>query len=93
MQWNKEQIEKYGVNLIAILHDYHHLKKQGIPLFIEDFEQLAEYGGWGCRAGRSSLAVAPDGSVSPCSKFLGLEDEAGKMDHRQRERGDRSQTA
>ena len=76
--WSKKQIEKYGLNLVAILHDYHELKRQGIPLFIEEFEQKNEYEGWGCRAGKSSLAVAPDGSVSPCSKLLGLEDEAGR---------------
>jgi uncharacterized protein len=78
VQWSKKQIEEYGLNLVAILHDYYQWKKQGAPLFIEDFEQLDEYGGWGCRAGKSSLAVAPDGSVGPCSKFLGLEDEAGR---------------
>jgi uncharacterized protein len=78
IQWSKKEIESYGLNLVAILHDYYQWKTQGIPLFIEDFEQLDEYGGWGCRAGKNSLAVAPDGSVSPCSKFLGLEDEAGR---------------
>jgi len=77
-QWSKKQIEKYGLNLVAILHEYYEWKKRGVPLFIEEFEQVDEYGGWGCRAGRTSLAVAPDGSVSPCSKLLGLEDEAGR---------------
>ena len=78
IQWSKQQIEEYGLSLVGILHDYYQWKKQGVPLFIEDFEQLDEYGGWGCRAGKSSLAVAPDGSVSPCSKLLGVEDEAGR---------------
>jgi uncharacterized protein len=78
VQWSKKQIEQYGLNLVAILHDYHEYKKRGLPLFVEELEQQDEYVGWGCRAGRTSLAVAPDGSVSPCSKFLGLEDEAGR---------------
>ena len=77
-QWSKKQIEQYGLNLVAILHDYCEWKKRGLPLFIEEFEQQDEYVGWGCRAGRTSLAVAPDGSVSPCSKLLGLEVEAGR---------------
>jgi uncharacterized protein len=77
-QWSKEQIAKYGLNLVAILHDYHELINRGLPLFIEEFEQMGEYTGWGCRAGRTSLAVAPNGSVSPCSKLLGLENEDGR---------------
>jgi uncharacterized protein len=77
-QWSKKQIEQYGLNLVAMLHDYYEGKKRGLPLFSEEFEQLDEYVAWGCRAGRTSLAVAPDGSVSPCSKLLGLEDEAGR---------------
>ena len=78
VKWSKKQIEEYGLNLLAIIQDYDQWKKQGVPLFIEEFEQLDEYVGWGCRAGKSSLAVAPNGSVSPCSKFLGLDDEAGR---------------
>jgi len=78
VQWTKKQIEQYGLNLVAIIHDYHQYKKGGLPLFIEELEQQTAYIGWGCRAGRTSLAVAPDGSVSPCSKLLGLEDEAGR---------------
>ncbi|NLI12996.1 MAG: radical SAM protein [Peptococcaceae bacterium] len=77
--WSKEQIEQYGLNLVEILQDYHALKRRGIPIFIEEFEKDEnEYKGWGCRAGSTSLALAPDGAVSPCSKMLGLTDEGGK---------------
>ncbi len=77
--WSKEQIEQYGLKLVEILQDYHDLKRRGVPLFIEEFEKDEdEYRGWGCRAGSTSLAMAPDGDVSPCSKMLGLTDEGGK---------------
>ncbi|MGD0152852.1 MAG: radical SAM protein [Thermacetogeniaceae bacterium] len=76
--WSKKQIEHYGLNFLAILHDYHQLKQRGVPIFIEEFETDERYTGWGCRAGRSSLAVAPNGEISPCSKLLGLDDETGR---------------
>lgn len=77
--WEKEQIKQYGLNLVDILEDYHELKRRGIPIFIEEFEKGEnEYTGWGCRAGSTSLAVAPNGDVSPCSKLLGLTSEEGK---------------
>lgn len=77
--WSKGQIEQYGLNLVKILLDYHGLKRRGIPLFIEEFEKDEnDYLGWGCRAGRTSLALAPNGDVSPCSKMLGLTDDGGK---------------
>jgi len=77
--WSKEQIEQYGLNLVEILQDYHGLKRRGVPIFIEEFEKDEnEYRGWGCRAGSTSLAMAPNGDVSPCSKLLGLTEQAGK---------------
>ncbi|MDD2553565.1 MAG: radical SAM protein [Desulfotomaculaceae bacterium] len=77
--WSKEQIEQYGLNLIKILLDYQELKRRGYQIFIEEFEKDEnEYRSWGCRAGSTSLAVAPNGDVSPCSKMLGLTDEKGK---------------
>ena len=76
--WSKKQIEQYGLNLVAILDDYRELKQRGIPLFVEEFEADEKYTGWGCRAGKTSLAVAPNGDISPCSKMLGLENEAGR---------------
>ncbi|BAF59066.1 arylsulfatase regulator [Pelotomaculum thermopropionicum SI] len=78
-RWTREQVERYGLGLVKILLDYHRLRRRGIPLFIEEFEKdESEYGFWGCRAGSTSLAVAPNGDVSPCSKMLGLTEEAGK---------------
>ncbi|MDD4168898.1 MAG: radical SAM protein [Desulfotomaculaceae bacterium] len=77
--WSMEEIEQYGLNQLAILRDYLKLKQKGYPIFIEEFEKGEnEYTGWGCRAGRTSLAVAPNGDVSPCSKLLGLTEEAGR---------------
>lgn len=77
--WDKEQIKEYGLNLVDILQDYHDLKRKEVPIFIEEFEKDEhEYRGWGCRAGSTSLAVAPNGDVSPCSKMLGLTSEEGK---------------
>jgi uncharacterized protein len=77
--WEKEQIKQYGLQLVDILRDYHDLKGHGTPLFIEEFEKdQREVPGWGCRAGSTSLAVAPNGDVSPCSKMLCLAREEGK---------------
>ena len=79
MCWSKEQIKQYGLNLVDILRDYHALQHRGIPIFIEEFEKDENaYTGWGCRAGSTSLAVAPNGDVSPCSKLLGLTSAEGK---------------
>ncbi|MCL6638717.1 MAG: radical SAM protein [Firmicutes bacterium] len=77
--WGKEEIRQYGKKLVEILVDYQMMRQMGYPLFIEEFEKDEyEYTGWGCRAGNTSLAVAPNGDVSPCSKMLGLKEEEGK---------------
>ena len=77
--WSKDQIDQYGSNLAKIYQDYQEWKLAGAVLFIEEFEaDDNEQKGWGCRAGITSLAVAPNGDISPCSKLLGLTDEAGK---------------
>jgi len=78
-RWDKEQIKQYGLQLVDILRDYHYLKRNGTPIFIEEFEKdEREVPSWGCRAGSTSLAVAPNGDISPCSKMLGLTSEEGK---------------
>lgn len=78
-RWNEKEITQYGLNLVKILMDYQALRQKGMPVFIEEFEkEEEEAAGWGCRAGRTSLAVAPNGDVAPCSKFLGLPDAAGR---------------
>lgn len=77
--WSKEQMEQYGLNLVKILQDYYQFKRNGVPIFIDEFEKDEnEYIGWGCRAGSTSLAIAPNGDVSPCSKLLGLTEEEGR---------------
>lgn len=77
--WSEEEITRYGRNLMQILLHYRTLKQAGRPIFIEEFEKdVQAYAGWGCRAGSTSLSVAPNGDVSPCSKMLGLSSEAGK---------------
>ncbi|AQS60029.1 radical SAM/SPASM domain-containing protein [Desulforamulus ferrireducens] len=77
--WHLEQIERYGKNMVKILEDYHNYQRQGKALFIEEFEKDdRERLGWGCRAGSTSLAIAPNGDISPCSKLLGLTDKAGR---------------
>lgn len=64
---------------MEITRQYHRLKQQGVPLFIEELEKSEnEFLGWGCRAGSTSLAIAPNGDVSPCSKLLGLNSQEGK---------------
>ncbi len=78
-QWSKEQVEQYGASMLKLMTSYRQLKQAGKNLYIEEFEKTeAAFTGWGCQAGFSSLAVAPDGAVSPCSKLLGLTAEQGK---------------
>jgi uncharacterized protein len=77
--WCKTELDEYCRNLKAILMNYRQLKQAGAALFIDEFEtEPQETLGWGCRAGATSLAVAPNGDISPCSKLLGLADEKGK---------------
>jgi uncharacterized protein len=77
--WSEEEIGRYGFNLRQIYQDYLALKQTGTAIFIEEFEaDEKEEKGWGCRAGVTSIAVAPNGDVSPCSKLLGLTNEKGK---------------
>ena len=77
--WSIGQIKQYGLKLVGILQDYHQLKQKGFSLHIDEFEKMEDsYPGWGCRAGVTSLAVAPNGDLSPCSKLLGLTDEAAR---------------
>ena len=78
-QWSKKQVEQYGASMLKLMTSYRQLKQAGKNLYIEEFEKTeAAFTGWGCQAGFSSLAVAPDGDVSPCSKLLGLTAEQGK---------------
>lgn len=76
--WANQQIEQYGLNLVKIAQSYQALKLQGVPIYIEELENNEEIPRWGCRAGSTSLAIAPNGDISPCSKLLGLTDEAGR---------------
>lgn len=77
--WSQEEIRRYGLGLAAIQQDYYALKEVGADLYIEEFEIAVKAdGAWGCQAGVTSLAVAPNGDVSPCSKLLGLTSEQGK---------------
>lgn len=78
-QWTLQEIEQYGKNMVGIKADYLEHKKKGAHLLIEELESgQPQYTGWGCRAGNTSLAIAPNGDLSPCSKLLGLTEEAGR---------------
>ncbi|WP_238528206.1 radical SAM/SPASM domain-containing protein [Acetonema longum] len=77
--WSQEEIRRYSLGLAAIQQDYYALKEAGASLYIEEFETVIKPdGSWGCQAGATSLAVAPNGDVSPCSKLLGLTSKKGQ---------------
>ncbi|RYD06160.1 hypothetical protein N752_04535 [Desulforamulus aquiferis] len=38
--WDKGQIEKYGLNLMDILQDYHKLKQQGVPILLKNLNRM-----------------------------------------------------
>lgn len=77
--WSKDQLHQYGINIVKVLQDYIRYRQSGTPIFIEEFENDEnDQRVWGCRAGKTSLAIAPNGDVSPCSKMLGLTSEKGR---------------
>ncbi len=74
--WDEKGLDEYTAQMISIasyLRQQKELKNpMRITLFEKDETKPARYAGqWGCRAGNTSITVAPSGKIFPCSKMLG----------------------
>lgn len=80
VEWSQEALRCYVEEMRAVAHFTRELQKKGAPIRVSAFE-----GGRGsnrvraipvpkgCRAGRSTIAVSPDGYVYGCSKFVSVD--------------------
>lgn len=80
--WNEDALTKYTDQMLSIARYLRRQKELENPIRITLFEKEGvkpeDYkGDWGCRAGNTSLAVAPSGKIFPCSKMLGQNDLKG----------------
>lgn len=80
--WDENGLNDYEKQMLLIAR---YLRKQKelkspmrINLFEKDNAKLGKNSGqWGCRAGNTSITVAPSGKIFPCSKMLGQNDLKG----------------
>jgi uncharacterized protein len=72
VEWPEDCVEHFHQELAKLFEWYRANPKE--DLRIEEFAegQSSEKAFFGCRAGRTSIAVAVDGQISPCSKILGF---------------------
>jgi uncharacterized protein len=79
-KWTKEALEIYRQQWEEIADFYILERKQKKALRITEFERSWEtlvqerQNFWGCSGGRNQIAVAPDGDIYPCAKFMTLTD-------------------
>jgi len=80
VDWPEESLLAYERELVKVISFYEEQKALGTPIRITFFEE-AEDGDffkkgwmWGCRAGRYSLTISPEGEILPCSKMIGPPD-------------------
>jgi uncharacterized protein len=71
VEWQPGKMAEFGRSLRQVADWYK--QHRGPDLRIGEFEEpVDQTPRFGCQAGRSSIAVAVDGTISPCSKILGL---------------------
>jgi len=80
VEWPKDALRSYEDELMKIMLAYTHEKNNGVPVKISLFEEFSDdkfmkkKTMWGCRAGRYSITVLPNGDIIPCSKFIWQDD-------------------
>jgi uncharacterized protein len=72
IQWLPEDMDSFAKQLGRLYEWYR--QNRSSKLRIDEFDGLEEHspGSFGCMAGRTSMSVAVNGEISPCSKILGL---------------------
>ncbi len=71
IKWSPEGMEYYARE-IGRLFDWYKQKHSQDVRIAEFDEAVSERNFFGCQAGRSSISVAINGEISPCSKILAL---------------------
>ena len=68
--WSEEDMNSFVEQLGRLYEWYKQNRSSGLK--IDEFDEEHEPGSFGCMAGRTSMSVAVNGEISPCSKILGL---------------------
>jgi radical SAM protein with 4Fe4S-binding SPASM domain len=82
--WTPQQVADYGEQWRELSRFYVAERGNGAPIRIVDFEMTleerrAKYADrWICNAGTGALAIAPDGSLYPCSRFIPVDGSQGE---------------
>ena len=76
--WDEKSLKIYEEEFTKVSEYYTERINKKDPFRITLFEKEENKnnclnGIWGCRAGRNGVTVTSDGSIFPCSKFVGLE--------------------
>jgi uncharacterized protein len=84
VEWPEAQLAVLAVQIRAVLdwRDTHPDRDQINLSFDEVGKQTSLCGQenrWGCRAGRTGIAIDVDGSLSPCSKIIGTDKPRGSQ--------------
>ena len=77
-KWDEISLKIYEEELTKVSEYYDKRISKKDPFRITTFEKKENKndclnGIWGCRAGRNGVTITADGSIFPCSKFIGLE--------------------
>jgi len=79
-EWSDKAKTEFGLQVKKVASFYRKEKAKGQPIRVNFFEEIESDNFfkkkpiWGCRAGRQSLSISPDGDIYPCSKMQGNKD-------------------
>ena len=84
VEWPPEALRTLKEQANAVLDwKKRHQDLSGLSISLEEVSETASCGGddfrWGCRAGRTGLAIDIDGTVFPCSKIIGTDKPRGSQ--------------
>lgn len=71
IKWSEEDMRTYVDQLGKLNQWYKQVPHDNLK--ITEFDEDTQVGFFGCQAGRSSISVAVNGEVSPCSKIMGID--------------------
>lgn len=75
-EWTPEALHALSHEMRLIAEFYVQVKEAGGPIRITEFEETLKSrksrftGLWGCDAGRTRMAIATDGALYPCARFV-----------------------
>jgi len=74
VKWSHDDHRTFYEQMVRIIALQRRMEVEGDPFVLINFDRPRRNRGWGCRAGYGYIAVAADGTIYPCSYFIGQEE-------------------